>query len=68
LGVAAMSIVGAALGMIGSANAQSTKAKLAEVLNVKPGANTPFASLPSSKSVLVISFAWSCSCEIFLKC
>ena len=43
--VAAMSIVGAELGMIGSANAQSTKAKPAEVLNVKPGTNTPFASL-----------------------
>jgi hypothetical protein len=61
LGVAAMSIVGAELGMIGSANAQSTKAKPAEVLNVKLGTNTPFASLPSSKSVPVISFAWSCT-------
>jgi len=33
LGMAAMSIVGAELGMISSANAQSTKAKPAEVLD-----------------------------------
>jgi hypothetical protein len=43
-GTAAMSIVGAGLCMIGSANAQSTEAKPAGVLNVKPGTNTSFAS------------------------
>jgi pimeloyl-ACP methyl ester carboxylesterase len=41
----ATSIVCAGLGMIGSANAQSAKAKPAEVLNVKAGTNTSFASL-----------------------
>jgi pimeloyl-ACP methyl ester carboxylesterase len=43
-GMAAMSIVGAGLCMIGSANAQPTKAKPPGVLNVKPGTNTSFAS------------------------
>jgi pimeloyl-ACP methyl ester carboxylesterase len=45
LGMTATSIVCAGLGMIGSANAQSAKAKPAEVLNVKAGTNTSFASL-----------------------
>jgi pimeloyl-ACP methyl ester carboxylesterase len=44
LDMAAMSIVGAGLCMIGSANAQSTEAKPAEVFTTKPGTNTSFAS------------------------
>jgi hypothetical protein len=58
LGMAAMSIVGAELGMIGSANAQSTKAKPAEALNVKPGTNTSFASLKQIEAgVLNVGYA-----------
>jgi pimeloyl-ACP methyl ester carboxylesterase len=58
LGMAAMSIVGAELGMIGSANAQSTKAKSAEVLNVKPGTNASFASLKQIEAgVLNVGYA-----------
>ena len=58
LGIAAMSIVGAELGMIGSANAQSTKAKPAEVSNRKPGTNTSFAPLKQiDAGVLNVGYA-----------
>jgi pimeloyl-ACP methyl ester carboxylesterase len=58
LGMAAMSIVGAGLCMIGSADAQSTEAKPAEVLNVKPGTNTSFASLKQiDAGVLNVGYA-----------
>ena len=58
LGIAAMSIVGAELGMIGSANAQSTEAKPAEVFNRKPGTNTSFASLKQiDAGVLNVGYA-----------
>ncbi len=58
LGIAALSIVGAELGMIGSANAQSTKAKPAEVFNRKPGTNRSFASLKQIEAgVLNVGYA-----------
>ena len=56
--MAAMSIVGAGLCMIGSANAQSAKAKPAEVLSVRPGTNTSFASLKQIEAgVLNVGYA-----------
>jgi len=58
LGMVAMSIVGAGLCMVGSADAQSTKAKPAEVLNVRPGTNTSFASLKQiDAGVLNVGYA-----------
>ena len=45
LGTAAMTIAAAQLGMFGSAEAQSRKAKPADVPPIKPGTNTSFASL-----------------------
>jgi pimeloyl-ACP methyl ester carboxylesterase len=45
LGTAAMTIAAAQLGMIGSADAQSSKAKPADLPTIKPGTNTSFASL-----------------------
>jgi len=57
-GMVAMSIVGAGLCLIGSANAQSTKAKPAEVPNVKAGTNTSFASLKQiDAGVLNVGYA-----------
>jgi hypothetical protein len=40
-----MSIAGAKVGMIGSANAQSSKTKPANVSTAKPGANASLGSL-----------------------
>jgi len=58
LGMAAMSIVGAGLCMVDSANAQSTEAKPAGVLNVQPGTNTSFASLKQIEAgVLNVGYA-----------
>jgi pimeloyl-ACP methyl ester carboxylesterase len=45
LGTAAMTIAAAQLGMIGSANAQSSKTKPAVLPTIKPGTNTSFASV-----------------------
>jgi pimeloyl-ACP methyl ester carboxylesterase len=45
LGTAAMTIAAAQLGMIGSATAQSSKTKSADLPTIKPGTNTSFASL-----------------------
>ncbi len=45
LGTAAMTIVAAHLGMIGSAKAQSNKTKPADATAMKPGTNTSFGSL-----------------------
>jgi pimeloyl-ACP methyl ester carboxylesterase len=45
LGTAAMAFIASKLGMIGSADAQSGKAKLIEVPPIKPGTNTSFASM-----------------------
>jgi pimeloyl-ACP methyl ester carboxylesterase len=45
LGAAAMTIAAAQLGMTGSAKAQSTKAKPADLPKIKPGTNTSFGSL-----------------------
>jgi len=57
-GMVAMGIVGAGLCLIGSANAQSTKAKPAEVPNVKAGTNTSFASLKQiDAGVLNVGYA-----------
>ena len=44
-GAAAMTIAAAELGMTGPADAQSSKAKPADVPTIKPGANTSFSSL-----------------------
>lgn len=45
LGLATMGVAGAGLGMIGSANAESTKTKSANGPKTKPGTNTSFAPL-----------------------
>jgi pimeloyl-ACP methyl ester carboxylesterase len=45
LGLATMGVVGAGLGMIGSANAESTKTRSANGAKIKPGTNTSFAPL-----------------------
>jgi pimeloyl-ACP methyl ester carboxylesterase len=45
LGTAAMTIAAAQLGMIGSADAQSSKSKPADLPIIKPGTNTSFASV-----------------------
>src|ERR1700678_2732592 len=45
LGTAAVTLAAAQLGMIGSAAAQSVKAKLSNVPAIKPGTNTSFKSL-----------------------
>jgi pimeloyl-ACP methyl ester carboxylesterase len=45
LGIAALTIVGAQLGMIGPAKAQSVKTKPADIPMIKPGTNTSFGSL-----------------------
>jgi pimeloyl-ACP methyl ester carboxylesterase len=44
-GTAAMTFAAAQLGMIGSADAQSSKLKPADLPKIKPGTNTSFASL-----------------------
>src|ERR1035438_8235196 len=45
LSTASMTIAAAHLGMMGSANAQSSKTKPADLPTVKPGANTSFGPL-----------------------
>jgi hypothetical protein len=45
LGLATMGVAGAGLGMIGSANAESTKTKSASAPKTKPGTNASFAPL-----------------------
>jgi pimeloyl-ACP methyl ester carboxylesterase len=45
LGTAAMTIAAAQLGLIGSADAQSSKPKLADLPTIKPGTNTSFGAL-----------------------
>jgi len=52
-GAAAMTIAAAQFGMIGSANAKSSKIKLAELPAIKPGTNTSFASLKQIDSALL---------------
>ena len=44
-GAAAMTIAATQLGIVGSANAQSSKTKQAQLPPIKPGTNTSFASL-----------------------
>ena len=58
LGTAAMTIAAAQLGMIGSANAQSSKAKPADLPTIKPGTNTSFGSLKQiDAGVLNVGYA-----------
>jgi pimeloyl-ACP methyl ester carboxylesterase len=57
-GTAAMTIAAAQFGMIGSADAQSSKAKSAQLPAVKPGTHTSFASLKQiDAGVLNIGYA-----------
>jgi len=44
-GAAAMTIAATQLGMVGSANAQSSKTKQAQIPPIKPGTNTSFSSI-----------------------
>jgi pimeloyl-ACP methyl ester carboxylesterase len=53
LGVTAMTIATAQLGMIGSAGAQAGKATLADMPSVKPGTNTSFGSLKQIEAGLL---------------
>jgi pimeloyl-ACP methyl ester carboxylesterase len=58
LGVAAMSVAGAGLGIIGSANAQSKKIYAARTTSIKPGTNTSFGTLKQiDAGLLNISYA-----------
>ena len=58
LGIAAMSIAAAELGMIGSADAQSSKTNPADVPKIKPGTNTSFGSLKQiDAGVLNVGYA-----------
>jgi pimeloyl-ACP methyl ester carboxylesterase len=58
LGIAAMSIAAAELGMIGSADGQSSKTKPAEAATIKPGTKTSFSSLKQiDAGVLNVSYA-----------
>ena len=58
LGTAAMTIAAAQLGMIGSADAQSSKTKPADVPAIKPGTNTSFGSLKQiDAGVLNVGYA-----------
>jgi hypothetical protein len=57
-GTAAMTIAAAQLNMIGSADAQSIKAKSAQLPAVKPGTHTSFASLKQiDAGVLNVGYA-----------
>ncbi len=59
LGPAAMTIVAAQLGMIGSAKAQSNKTKPADATTIKPGTNTSFGSLKQIDAcVLNVAYAY----------
>ena len=58
LSTAAMSIAAAQLGMIGSANAQSSKTKPPVLPTIKPGTNTSFSSLKQiDAGVLKVGYA-----------
>jgi pimeloyl-ACP methyl ester carboxylesterase len=58
LGTAAMTIAAAQLGMIGSAKAQSSKAKPADLPAIKPGTNTSLGSLKQiDAGVLNVGYA-----------
>ena len=58
LGTAAMTLAAAQLGMIGSAAAQTGKARPASVPAIKPGTNTSFASLKQiDAGVLNVGYA-----------
>jgi pimeloyl-ACP methyl ester carboxylesterase len=58
LGIAAMTIAGAQLGMIGSADAQTSKANPRRVPAIKPGTNTSFGSLKQiDAGVLNVGYA-----------
>jgi pimeloyl-ACP methyl ester carboxylesterase len=58
LGTAALSIAAAQFGMIGAAAAQSSKAKLARVPAIKPGAHTSFGPLKQiNAAVLNVGYA-----------
>ena len=57
-GAAAMTIAATQLGMVGSANAQSSKTKQAQIPPIKPGTNTSFASIKQiNAGVLNIGYA-----------
>ena len=58
LGTAAMTLAAAQLGMVGSAAAQTGKARPASVPAIKPGTNTSFASLKQiDAGVLNVGYA-----------
>jgi pimeloyl-ACP methyl ester carboxylesterase len=58
LGTAALTIAAAQLGMIGSADAQPSKTKSANVPKIKPGTNTSFGSLKQvDAGVLNVGYA-----------
>jgi pimeloyl-ACP methyl ester carboxylesterase len=58
LGTAAMTLAATQLGMLRSADAQSSKAKSADVPPIKPGTNTSFASLKQlDAGVLNVGYA-----------
>jgi pimeloyl-ACP methyl ester carboxylesterase len=58
LGTAAVTIAAAQLGMIGSATAQSSQTKPADLPQIKPGTNTSFASLKQiDAGVLNVGYA-----------
>ena len=58
LGTAAMTIAAAQLGMIGSANAQSSKTKPPVLPTIKPGTNTSFGALKQiDAGVLNVGYA-----------
>jgi pimeloyl-ACP methyl ester carboxylesterase len=58
LGTAAVTIAAAQLGMIGSATAQSSQTKPADLPQIKPGTNTSFASLKQiGAGVLNVGYA-----------
>ncbi len=58
VGSAAMSVAAAQLGMIGSADAQSSTAKSADLPKVKPGTNTSFGALKQiDAGVLNVGYA-----------
>ena len=57
-GTAAITVAAAQLGLIGSADAQSGKAKAANLPAIKPGTNTSFASLKQiDAGVLNVGYA-----------
>jgi pimeloyl-ACP methyl ester carboxylesterase len=58
VGAAALTVAAAQLGIVGSAEAQTGKTKLAELPKIKPGANTKFTSLKQiDAGVLNVGYA-----------